>query len=119
MPEDFVPVAAYATPLEADLAMNYLEAEGIPVLLSDDATVGWFWHLGNAVGGVKLLVPRARRERAAAKVQGPVTVRADPRTERMGGVGPPVRPLGLVSEPVMSPPSPARRPPRPSGGCPG
>jgi hypothetical protein len=66
MPEDFVPVAAYGTPLEADLAKNYLEAEGILVLLSDDATVGWFWYLGNAVGGIKLLVPRDQVERAAA-----------------------------------------------------
>ncbi len=66
MPDKFVPVAAYATPLEADLAKNYLEAEGVPVFLSDDATVGWFWHLGNAVGGIKLLVPRDQLDRATA-----------------------------------------------------
>jgi hypothetical protein len=43
-----------------------LEAEGISVVLADEATVGWFWYLGNAVGGVKLLVPRAQLEQSVA-----------------------------------------------------
>jgi hypothetical protein len=66
MPDKLVTAATFATPLEADLARNRLQAENIPAVLSDDATVGWFWFLGNALGGIKLQVPEEQLPRALA-----------------------------------------------------
>ena len=57
MSEKLVTVARFATPFEARVAKNRLEAEGIPVFLGDEESVGNLWHLGLALGGVKLLVP--------------------------------------------------------------
>jgi hypothetical protein len=61
-----VKLASFATVEEAHLAKNALEAEGIRVFVEDEASVGLFWHLGGAMGGIKLLVmdddvPRAQR----------------------------------------------------------
>lgn len=50
-------MARFATPFEARVAKNRLEAEGIPAFLGDEESVGNLWHLGMALGGVKLLVP--------------------------------------------------------------
>lgn len=65
MPDELKTVATYTTPIEADMARNRLEASGIRAFLGDDQTVGWLWHLGTALSGVKVLVaerdlPRAR-----------------------------------------------------------
>jgi hypothetical protein len=59
-------VAVFATPTEADLAKNCLAAAGLQAFLADELTVGWLWHLGTALGGIKLMVaesdlPRARQ----------------------------------------------------------
>lgn len=54
MSTDFVTVATTGTLTEASLIRNQLEAEGIRVFLSDEATVGMAWYLGNAIGGVKV-----------------------------------------------------------------
>ncbi|HWC88483.1 MAG TPA: DUF2007 domain-containing protein [Pirellulales bacterium] len=51
-----VAVAAFNSPVEADLARSQLEEAGIPSVLADEATSGNFWVLVNAVGGVKLQV---------------------------------------------------------------
>jgi hypothetical protein len=56
MHDKLVTVAEFATPIEARLAKNRLEAAGIPTFLGDEETVGNLWHLGLALGGVKLLV---------------------------------------------------------------
>jgi hypothetical protein len=66
MPTHLVTVAAFDTAVEADLAKNHLEAEGIPACLADDAAVGWFWAMSNAVGGVKVQVAEENREWAVA-----------------------------------------------------
>jgi Putative prokaryotic signal transducing protein len=57
MSEKLITVATFPTPFEAQLAKNRLEAEGIPSYLGDEETAGNLWHLGLALGGVKLLVP--------------------------------------------------------------
>ena len=57
-------VAAYPTPIEANLARNRLEAAGIQAFLGDDMTVGWLWHLGTALHGVKVLVAESDLSRA-------------------------------------------------------
>ena len=52
-------IAAYNTRLEADFARYRMEGAGVPVFLADEAMVGWFWHYGNLLGGIKLQVPEA------------------------------------------------------------
>lgn len=66
MPEKLVAVASFTTPVEAELAKNHLETEGISARLANDSTVGWFWYISNAVGGIQLLVGEEQAERALA-----------------------------------------------------
>ena len=64
MPGDLRVVASFATPVEADVLRMRLEAEGIRSVLADESTVGMNWMLGNAVGGVKVLVIESDLEAA-------------------------------------------------------
>jgi hypothetical protein len=64
MHDRLITIASFATPLEARLAMNRLEAAGIRAALEGEATTGMAWHLTNAIGGVKLLVLERDGERA-------------------------------------------------------
>jgi hypothetical protein len=57
MSKHLVTIERFATPFEASMAKNRLEAEGIPAFLADEQTVGNLWQMGPALGGVKLLVP--------------------------------------------------------------
>lgn len=56
MSDNLVTVATFNTPAEAQLAKNVLEEEGIKSMIADEEVVGMAWYIGNAVGGVKLLV---------------------------------------------------------------
>jgi hypothetical protein len=49
-----VPVASFATPLEAHLIKGLLEAEGLQVAIADEHLVSANSALAYAVGGVKL-----------------------------------------------------------------
>jgi hypothetical protein len=65
MSDRLVVLASFTTPVEADLVIAVLQAEGIRARISDEATTGWLWHLSGAVGGAKVLIreedePRAR-----------------------------------------------------------
>lgn len=65
MAEPFVTIATFATIVEAELARNRLDEEGLHAFLADTETVGMLWHMGGALGGIKLQVaaedePRAR-----------------------------------------------------------
>jgi hypothetical protein len=64
MSDAFITIATFETPMEAQLAQNRLEAEGIGAFLSDDETVGSLWHLGSTMGGVKVRVAMADERRA-------------------------------------------------------
>jgi hypothetical protein len=64
MADNLVTVATYNTSVEATLAKNYLQSAGIRAVLSDDTTVDMAWHLGVALGGVKLQVLAEDAERA-------------------------------------------------------
>jgi len=66
----FTTIAAYLDPIEAQLALGLLQAEGIPARLDDSGTAiaNWEWRL--AIGGMRLRVPEeqalhARRVLAA------------------------------------------------------
>lgn len=69
MSGDLVTVAVFGTPTEAAMAQNLLESEGIAAFVNDESVPGMFWHLGNAVGGVKLQVPAGDEERAATVLE--------------------------------------------------
>lgn len=67
MPESFVTVGTYQRPIDAQLAKNRLEAEGIPVfLLGNEAMGTWFWHFGAAAGVARLQVPADLADQARA-----------------------------------------------------
>lgn len=63
---DWVTLETFWSVEEAQLALGFLEVEGIPCQLEGVAVVGNLWHLANATGGVKLQVAREEAERAAA-----------------------------------------------------
>ncbi|MBD2194136.1 MULTISPECIES: putative signal transducing protein [Calothrix] len=56
MANNFVTVATYSNSLEANLAKQLLEAEGISSYLANESTVDLAWHLTVAVGWIKLQV---------------------------------------------------------------
>lgn len=66
MSTELVTIAAFNTPAEASIVRNQLEAAGIRCFLADKATMNMSWHLGVAVGGVKLQVAKQDATRALA-----------------------------------------------------
>ncbi|PHR93849.1 MAG: hypothetical protein COA78_32620 [Blastopirellula sp.] len=66
MANELVILETFNTPIEASVVRGMLESEGIRVFLADEATVGIAWHLGTAVGGIKLQVAKEDVERAIA-----------------------------------------------------
>jgi len=61
---ELVTVGVFATPEEAHLCRNRLEAEGIEAQLMDAETVGMAWIYGNALGGIKVQVRPQQMEEA-------------------------------------------------------
>lgn len=66
MSTELVTIATFNTPAEASIVRNQLEAAGIRCFLADEATMNMAWHLGVAVGGVKLQVAKQDAARALA-----------------------------------------------------
>jgi hypothetical protein len=66
MSTELVTVATYRFLPEAEAARIHLEAEGLTTFLADAETVAMDWFLANAVGNIKLQVPSAQAEAAAA-----------------------------------------------------
>ena len=64
MAEDLKVVGRYSTPIEAEMARNRLEAEGVRAFLADAHSIGWLWHLGTALQGIKVLVAESDLPRA-------------------------------------------------------
>ncbi len=62
-------VATFDTPTAAGFVRSRLEAEDIRVFTENLETVGVAWHLGNAVGGIKLQVFDEDAERAFAVLE--------------------------------------------------
>ena len=62
---EWVEVATYGTGLEADMARQQLDAEGIPVLVKSTASgIFGLSFQGAVTGGITLLVPSPEVERA-------------------------------------------------------
>ncbi|MCL2760259.1 MAG: DUF2007 domain-containing protein [Desulfuromonadales bacterium] len=62
--ENFVTIATYSAPYEANLAKASLESAGIPVFIADEYTIGINWLYSNALGGVKVQVPESMAKQA-------------------------------------------------------
>jgi len=60
MADDPVTVATYRFTAKAEFAKWALEQEGIPAFVSDGNLVTADWFFGNAIGYVKLQVPRSQ-----------------------------------------------------------
>lgn len=64
MVDDWVSIVSFRTLPKAEAAKLLLEAAGMPVLLADAETVSMDWLLGNAIGYIKVQVPRPLVDRA-------------------------------------------------------
>ena len=62
--DDLVTIAKYGSPQDAQLTKSVLEGQGIRACVVDDATTGWLWYLGTALGGAKLQVAQRDVEKA-------------------------------------------------------
>lgn len=56
MEQRLVEVGVFFDSVHANIAKSRLESEGIQACLSGEATADTLWHVGTAIGGVKLLV---------------------------------------------------------------
>lgn len=70
MSDRLVQLTSFGNVEEAHLAKNALEAEGIRVFLDGEASGVNLWHLGVAIGGIKLLVPEEEIPRAHRVLEG-------------------------------------------------
>lgn len=59
-------IARFSFPYEAQIARASLDAAGIPAFVADEHTVNMNWLYSNALGGVRLMVPRGRFAEAKA-----------------------------------------------------
>ncbi|MHC4507992.1 MAG: putative signal transducing protein [Planctomycetota bacterium] len=64
MPDKLVTIATFSALVEASMARDQLDAEGVRAVLADAETVGMAWHLTGAFGGIKLQVMAADADRA-------------------------------------------------------
>src|SRR5207244_6007231 len=71
MDDKLVEVARFGDAVEAELAKNRLEAEGIRAFLGTENTGGLFAGMGLAFGGISLHVAEADLARAAALLDTP------------------------------------------------
>jgi hypothetical protein len=61
-----ITLETFENAMQASLVKQHLEAAGIRCVLADEFTVSNFWHLSNAIGGIKLQVAEEDFERASA-----------------------------------------------------
>jgi hypothetical protein len=64
MVNNFVTVSTFSSYLDANLAKQLLESQGIPCYLANESTVNMAWHLTVAVGWIKLQVKKTDLEQA-------------------------------------------------------
>lgn len=64
MRDKFITIAAFQYSSEAQIIKGRLEAEGVPVFLSDNYTIDTDPLVSNAIGGVKLKIYTEDREKA-------------------------------------------------------
>ncbi|HEX4149338.1 MAG TPA: hypothetical protein VHY20_10135 [Pirellulales bacterium] len=69
MADELITLSTFRFAAKAELARLALEQEGISAFVADDNVVNMDWFLGNAVGYVKLQVPRSQAEAAMLILQ--------------------------------------------------
>lgn len=57
-------IATYSLPYQAQIARAKLDSEGIPAFIADEQTINMQWLYSNAMGGVRLQVPRSYSQQA-------------------------------------------------------
>jgi hypothetical protein len=67
---EFVTIAAYPSRTMAEAVRLRLENEGLSPILADAETVDMDWFLDNAIGGIKVQVPRSEADRASTTLRG-------------------------------------------------
>ena len=80
MDEPLTTVGIFSTPVEAELARNWLEEKGITAVVMDAEAVGMLFHASGALGGVKVQVTESDAARARAVLasrDGPAALSAD------------------------------------------
>jgi hypothetical protein len=73
----FVPVAAFTSVHEAQLARSVLDAAGIPAVLENEHVISMNWTYSNAVGGVRVVVPADQLDEARALLTTEAVLPAD------------------------------------------
>lgn len=66
---DLAVIATYSFPHEAQIARSKLEAFQITAFVLDEHTINMQWLYSDALGGVKLAVPRSQVQSALALLQ--------------------------------------------------
>lgn len=61
---EVVTISTFSSAIEANLAKQELEAEGLTAFLDDEFITGFLWYLNVAVGWIKLRVPEPQVEQA-------------------------------------------------------
>jgi len=74
MATDLVELARFPTSAEASIVRAQLECDGIQSELGDEAAASCLWHLGTAIGGVRLLVKREDAARALDIIRTPSAI---------------------------------------------
>ena len=82
--EEWVTVAEYTSPHEAGIAKGQLESAGIASILVNETMIGMFWHLSNAVGGVRVKVSPSDEQEARALLAESFEIAESPDAESMG-----------------------------------
>ncbi len=95
---NLVTVETFWSVEEAQLALGFLQAEGIPCRLESLAFASNFWHLANASHGVKLLVTGEEADRAAALLVAAEDHRASDSADEFPMDGSPFDPDSTLAE---------------------
>ncbi|MCL2160534.1 MAG: DUF2007 domain-containing protein [Betaproteobacteria bacterium] len=76
-----VTIATFSFPHEAHLAKAQLDAFDIPSFIADGHTINMYWLFSNAMGGVRLQVPKEFAAQAQELLDGPVEIAPIPESE--------------------------------------
>lgn len=76
-----ITIATFSFPHEAHLAKSRLEAMGIPSFIADEHTINMDWLFSNAMGGVRLQVPREFAAQAHEALSEPIEIEPIPELE--------------------------------------
>ena len=69
MTHNQIQIASFSFPHEAHIAKASLDAANIPAAIADEYTINMDWLYSNALGGVRLFVPKEYEEEARALIE--------------------------------------------------